>query len=65
VLAYNDLSLIAALAAAIFVFRADSLMLAHSRDEIVHIMSDCSRLKVVPLLQAFLFPMYIDVQESD
>jgi hypothetical protein len=55
-LGYDNLMLLPALAAAIFVFRSQSLLKATDLQAVQDILGDGSRLKVVPLLQYFLFP---------
>lgn len=55
VLGYDDLMLLPALAAAVFVFRSHSLLLAKDVREVQDVFADASKVKVIPLLQHFLF----------
>lgn len=55
ILAYDSLELLALLAAAIFLFRAKSVMEATTPEDIQGIFREMSNLKVIPLLQQFLF----------
>ncbi|CAN0023763.1 unnamed protein product, partial [Phaeothamnion confervicola] len=50
------LELLAALAAAVLVFKGEALAAAADAAEVRDLLADGSRLRVVPLLQAFLFP---------
>ncbi len=52
---YMDTSLLAVLAAAIFIFRSPALMLCTNVTEVNQVMSDGLKLRVLPLLQLFLF----------
>eukprot|EP00455_Lapot_gusevi_P021107 TRINITY_DN2219_c0_g1_i2.p1 TRINITY_DN2219_c0_g1~~TRINITY_DN2219_c0_g1_i2.p1 ORF type:complete len:112 (+),score=32.00 TRINITY_DN2219_c0_g1_i2:26-337(+) len=52
---YDSLELIAVLAAAVFSFRSKSILRCHTPQEFQDLFSDLSNLKVVPLLQSFLF----------
>lgn len=54
-LAYDDLLLLPILATAIVLYRAQSLLHARDLEEVYDILSDGSRLKIIPLLQHFLF----------
>ena len=56
VLAYDALTLLPVLAAAIFVYRSETILQAADAAVLKDVFSDGSRLKVVPLLQSFLFP---------
>ena len=57
VLAFDDLSIVAVLAASVFVFRQEVLLCAANAEQAKAAFSDLgARLKVVTLLQAFLFP---------
>lgn len=56
VLAFDELTILPVLAAAIFTFRGAALLGADDAAQAAAIMSSCSSLKVTPLLQAFLFP---------
>ncbi|XP_072352632.1 TBC1 domain family member 19 isoform X2 [Scyliorhinus torazame] len=55
ILGYNSLEILAVLAAAVFAFRAENLMEATSLATAEAILADLSTLKVMPLLQLFLF----------
>eukprot|EP00741_Cyanophora_paradoxa_P009829 tig00001629_g9521.t1 len=55
-LAFDSLLPVAALAAALFAFRAGPLGRAGSWEEVQELLADFSRIKPVPLLQHFLFP---------
>ncbi|KAG5187988.1 hypothetical protein JKP88DRAFT_347942 [Tribonema minus] len=56
VLAYDSLSLLPALAAAVFVFRSAAVLAAPDADAVRDAFADGTCLKAIPLLQAFLFP---------
>ncbi|KAK6493636.1 TBC1 domain family member 19 isoform X1 [Huso huso] len=55
VLGYNSLEILAVLAAAVFAFRAQNLMEVTSLAAAEAVLADLSTLKVMPLLQIFLF----------
>ncbi|XP_067845169.1 TBC1 domain family member 19 isoform X2 [Heptranchias perlo] len=55
ILGYNSLEILAVLAAAVFAFRAENLMEATSLAAAEAVLADLSTLKVMPLLQLFLF----------
>jgi hypothetical protein len=55
VLGYTDLTLFSLLATAIFISRSEPLLLCTKADKAVLILSEGSRLKVIPLLQMMLF----------
>ncbi|XP_066576084.1 TBC1 domain family member 19 isoform X2 [Amia ocellicauda] len=55
VLGYNSLEILAVLAAAVFAFRAENLMEVTSLAAAEAVLADLSTLKVMPLLQIFLF----------
>ncbi|XP_048460896.1 TBC1 domain family member 19-like [Rhincodon typus] len=55
ILGYNSLEILAVLAAAVFAFRAENLMEATSLATAEAVLADLSTLKVMPLLQLFLF----------
>jgi hypothetical protein len=55
-LGFEQLSLLSVLSAAIFVYRSHPLLNASDLNDVRDIFSDGSMLKVVPLLQHFLFP---------
>jgi hypothetical protein len=55
-LAYNSMTLLPVLAAAVFVFRASAVLQAADAAAVTELFADGSRLKVVPLLQSFVFP---------
>ena len=55
-LGFEQLSLLSVLAAAIFVYRSNPLMHATDLNDVRDIFTDGSMLRVVPLLQHFLFP---------
>lgn len=54
-LAHQSLQLLPVLAAAIFTWRSRSIMAARSADEVHELMRQLANLKIVPLLQHFLF----------
>lgn len=54
-LAYDSLDLVAVLAAAIFLWREPAIMRANTRAELQECMRELVHIKVVPLLQHFLF----------
>jgi hypothetical protein len=56
ILAYDSLVLLPVLAAAILSFREQRLLKATSPEEIREVFTDASKLKVVLLLQMYLFP---------
>ncbi|XP_043918087.1 TBC1 domain family member 19 [Protopterus annectens] len=55
ILGYNSLEILAVLAAAVFAFRAENLMEVTSLAAAEAVLADLSTLKVMPLLQIFLF----------
>ncbi|XP_037390769.1 TBC1 domain family member 19 isoform X2 [Pygocentrus nattereri] len=55
VLGYDSLEIVAVLAAAVFAFRAENLMEVTSLASAEAVLADLSTLKVMPLLQIFLF----------
>lgn len=55
ILGYNSLEILAVLAAAVFAFRAVNLMEVTSLAAAEAVLADLSTLKVMPLLQIFLF----------
>ncbi|KAJ3099869.1 hypothetical protein HDU97_002698 [Phlyctochytrium planicorne] len=55
ILAYDRLQLLPAAAAAIFIFRRDMLMAARNDKEVEVVFSDLQAIKVMPLLQHYLF----------
>ncbi|XP_025021606.1 TBC1 domain family member 19 isoform X1 [Python bivittatus] len=55
ILGYNSLEILAVLAAAVFAFRAGNLMEVTSLAAAEAVLADLSTLKVMPLLQIFLF----------
>ena len=55
VVGFDSLEPLPMLAVAVFVFHAKALMMATEADHVHHVLADPSELKVVPLLQAFLF----------
>ncbi|XP_037532409.1 TBC1 domain family member 19 [Nematolebias whitei] len=55
ILGYNSLEVIAVLAAAVFAFRAENLMEVTSPASAEAVLADLSTLKVMPLIQVFLF----------
>jgi hypothetical protein len=55
VIGLGSLEVLPVLAAAIFAFRADALAAAASAEEARAVLRDASQLKVVPLLQMYLF----------
>lgn len=52
---YNDCLILSVLAAAIFVFRRDSLLRAVNEKEVMSAFGDLGMIKVVPVLQNFIF----------
>jgi hypothetical protein len=56
ILAYDTLALLPVLAAAVFVFRAEAIKSASNVAEVEEMFADGSKLQVIPLLQAFMFP---------
>ena len=52
---YMDLSLLAVLAVAIFVYRSESLLMCSNASFVEKIMSEHSRIKVIPILQMFFY----------
>uniref|UniRef100_A0A673IZR2 TBC1 domain family member 19-like n=1 Tax=Sinocyclocheilus rhinocerous TaxID=307959 RepID=A0A673IZR2_9TELE len=55
ILGYDSLEIVAVLATAVFVFRAENLMEVTSLASAEAVLADLSTLKVMPLLQIFLF----------
>ena len=55
-LAYGSLTLLPVLAAAIFSFREEAVMQAADAAAVQALFADNSQLKVLPLLQYFIFP---------
>uniref|UniRef100_A0A673LGL1 Rab-GAP TBC domain-containing protein n=1 Tax=Sinocyclocheilus rhinocerous TaxID=307959 RepID=A0A673LGL1_9TELE len=55
ILGYDSLEIVAVLAAAVFAFRAENLMEVTSLASAEAVLADLSTLKVMPLLQIFLF----------
>ncbi|KAL6118532.1 tbc1d19 [Pungitius sinensis] len=55
VLGYDSLEIVAVLAAAVFAFRAENLMEVTSLGSAEAVLADLSTLKVMPLIQIFLF----------
>lgn len=55
VIGFMDVTILAVLAAAIFLFRAEPLMQCTKATEVEALLDEVSRLSVVPLLQMFLF----------
>ena len=55
VLGFDSLDLLPVLAAAVFAFRAPSLMAAEDAEEVRELMAEPGRLQIVPLLLFFLF----------
>nr|XP_014347960.1 PREDICTED: TBC1 domain family member 19 isoform X2 [Latimeria chalumnae] len=55
ILGYNSLEILSVLAAAVFAFRAENLMEVTSLAAAEAVLADLSTLKVMPLLQIFLF----------
>ena len=53
------------LASAIFTFRASAILRAHTQDNIKAVFHELTYVKVVPLLQHFLFSMDLDAEESE
>lgn len=50
-----DTTILAVLAAAIFIFRAEPLLMCSDAPTAALMLSESSRIKVVPLLQMFLY----------
>uniref|UniRef100_A0A3P8ZWK3 Rab-GAP TBC domain-containing protein n=1 Tax=Esox lucius TaxID=8010 RepID=A0A3P8ZWK3_ESOLU len=59
VLGYDSLEIVAVLAAAVFAFRAENLMEVTSLASAEAVLADLSTLKVMPLIQIFLFATVI------
>ncbi|XP_030636679.1 TBC1 domain family member 19 [Chanos chanos] len=59
ILGYDSLEIVAVLAAAVFAFRAENLMEVTSLASAEAVLADLSTLKVMPLLQIFLFATVI------
>ncbi|MEQ2243613.1 hypothetical protein ILYODFUR_008669 [Ilyodon furcidens] len=55
ILGYDSLEVVAVLAAAVFAFRAENLMEVTSLASAEAVLADLSTLKVIPLIQIFLF----------
>jgi hypothetical protein len=55
IIGFDSLELLPILAAAIFVFRANLILNCQSREEFDEIFYDLSQIKVMPLIQHFLF----------
>ncbi|CAG04574.1 unnamed protein product, partial [Tetraodon nigroviridis] len=55
ILGYDSLEIVAILAAAVFAFRAENLMEVRSSSSAEAVLADLSTLKVMPLIQIFLF----------
>lgn len=55
VIGYDSLEMIALVAAALFIYRGDAIMKTTSIEEIEDLFYDMSHIKVIPLLQHFLF----------
>ncbi|CAL8327699.1 unnamed protein product [Lota lota] len=55
ILAYDSLEIVAVLSAAVFAFRSDNLMEVTSLASAEAVLADLSTLKVMPLIQIFLF----------
>ena len=55
VIGFDSLELLPLLAVAIFLFRSHTLLAATSAEEAERMLANCSELRVVPLLQAFLY----------
>ncbi|TWW63040.1 TBC1 domain family member 19, partial [Takifugu flavidus] len=55
ILGYDSLEIVAVLAAAVFAFRAENLMEVTSSSSAEAVLADLSTLKVMPLIQIFLF----------
>jgi hypothetical protein len=55
VIGYDSLEMIALVAAALFIYRGDAIMKTTSLEEIEDLFYDMSHIKVIPLLQHFLF----------
>uniref|UniRef100_A0A8K9V0K5 TBC1 domain family, member 19 n=1 Tax=Oncorhynchus mykiss TaxID=8022 RepID=A0A8K9V0K5_ONCMY len=59
ILGYDSLEIVAVLAAAVFAFRAENLMEVTSLTSAEAVLADLSTLKVMPLIQIFLFATVI------
>ena len=53
----DSLELLPALATAVFLFHEAALLQAADYEDVHHVLLDATELKVVPLLQAFLFDL--------
>ena len=64
ILVFESLDIIAILAAGIFVFRANLILNCTSQDEFDELFSDLSQIKVMPIIQHFLFATGINWDHS-
>ena len=64
ILGFESLDIIAILAAGIFVFRANLILNCTSQDEFDELFSDLSQIKVMPIIQHFLFATGINWNHS-
>ena len=60
IIGFETLEILPIMCAAIFVFRANLILNCQCQDEFDELFADLSMLKVVPLLQHFLFASGID-----
>ena len=60
VIGFDRLELLPILAASIFLYRAASLVQCRTADDVRDVFSDPSKIKVIPLLQHFLFSHEMD-----
>lgn len=55
VIAYDSLELVAALAAAVYAFRAGSVLACKTADDVIEVFKETIHIQAIPLLQHFLF----------
>ena len=55
---YNDTFILSMMAAAIFIFRRENLLRAHTEKEVENAFADLGMIKAIPVLQYFLFEYY-------
>jgi len=55
IIGFDTLEIVPVLAVAVLIFKSEMIMCCKSEEEIKDVLEDGKRLKVVPLLQAFLF----------
>ncbi|GIQ87670.1 hypothetical protein KIPB_009759, partial [Kipferlia bialata] len=57
IIGFDSLLLLPILAAAVFVFKAPTAMLIKDKTDLLYLFDELSAMEVVPILQAFLFPI--------